>query len=187
MRKLFVSNLVTLDGYFEGPGNNLDWFRVDDEFLSIARQQLLEVDSILFGRVTYQMMEQYWPTAAPPRDDAVITEKMNQLPKIVFSRTLTEVNWNNSRLVKGEGAEEVARLKKQPGKDLVIFGSGMLLSEFTEKGLIDEYRLFINPVVLGAGTPQFRNLSHPLHLDLQETRNLASGVIMATYRLKKQD
>src|ERR1700726_4944303 len=107
MRKVILSNLVSLDGFFEGPNRELDWFVVNDEFFEYARELLNSVDTILFGRVTYEYMASYWPTPAAAGNDPVITSKMNNLSKIVFSRTITSVEWNNSRLIKGNVAEEI--------------------------------------------------------------------------------
>ncbi len=183
MRRVIVSNLISLDGFLEGPDRQLDWFVVDDEFFDYARDLLGTVDTILFGRVTYQMMASYWPTAA--ENDPVITDKMNSMPKIVFSRTLEKVpwgKWNNARLVKDNVAEEVKKLKQQPGKDMVIFGSAGLISTLAPLGLIDEYRIIVNPVILGSGTPMFRGISDRIKLMLLRTRIFKSGVIMLYYQ-----
>lgn len=181
MRKIIVSNLVSLDGYFEGEKQDLSWFNVEEDFFDFARNQLHEVDTILFGRVTYQMMADYWPAAKD--NDAVITEKMNSLQKIVFSKTLSTVEWNNSQLIKEHAEEEVNKLKQQPGKDMVIFGSGTLVSAFTQWKLIDEYRLIVNPVILGNGNPLFKSLNEKLNLKLTGTKTLRSGVVILYYQL----
>ncbi len=182
MSKVIVSNLVSLDGYFEGPGKELDWFVAEEEFMKFAREQLYEVDRILFGRVTYEMMAGYWPDTKD--NDPVITEKMNNLPKVVFSKTLTSVNWNNSTLAKGNASDEIARLKKSAAgsnKDLIIFGSGKLVSSFANLGLIDEYRIILNPVILGKGNPMFKELEHQHKLKLLKTKTLGSGVVILYY------
>jgi dihydrofolate reductase len=179
MRKVIVSNLVSLDGFFEGPNKELDWFVVEEEFFDFARNQLLEVDTILFGRVTYEMMAAYWPNTTD--NDPVITDKMNSLQKIVFSKTLPAVEWNNSILVGGNMEEEIKRLKQQPGKDMVIFGSGEIVSSLMRQGLIDEYRIILNPVILGNGNLLFRDLRDKLNLKLLKTRTLGSGVIILYY------
>jgi dihydrofolate reductase len=182
MRKIIVSNLVSLDGFFEGPGKELDWFAVEEEFFDFARNQLFEVDTILFGRVTYEMMAAYWPNATS--DDPVITGKMNSLQKIVFSKTLSAVEWNNSKLVKENIAEEIIKLKQQPGKDIIIFGSGNLVSSLMQQGLIDEYRVILNPVILGNGNPLFKGLHDKLTLKLLKTKTLCSGVVILYYEPK---
>ena len=115
MRKVILSNAVTLDGFFEGPNKELDWHIVDEALHQYAIDLLSDVDALLFGRVTYQLMADYWPAAATnpstSRSDLEIAEKMNNLPKIVFSKTLQEVKWNNSRLVKENIAEEISKMK----------------------------------------------------------------------------
>ena len=183
MRKIIVSNPVSVDGFFEGTNKEIDWFVVEEEFFEYAREVLNSVDMILFGRVTYQMMASYWPNATD--GDAVITHKMNHLTKIVFSKTLKQVAWNNSRLAKGNLAEEVTKMKQQPGKDIVIFGSGNIVSQLTESGLIDEYRLVVNPVILGEGNPLFKGLHSKIDLKLLRTKTLNSGVVILYYAPEK--
>lgn len=180
MRKIIVSNLISLDGYFEGMNQDLSWFKVNEEFFDFARRQLQEADAFLFGRITYEHMAAYWPNAKD--NDAVITEKMNSLQKIVFSKTLEKVEWNNSRLVKEQAFDEVKKLKQQPGKDMLIFGSGTLVSAFTQMKLIDEYRLIINPVILGNGNPLFKSLNEKLDLKLVDSKTLSNGVIILYYQ-----
>jgi dihydrofolate reductase len=178
MRRLFVSNLMSLDGFFEGPNKDLSWFVVDDEFLAYAAEMLRSVDTILFGRTTYEMMAAYWPSA--PKDE--VAEKMNGLPKIVFSSTLAKADWNNTRLVKSDAAGEVANFKQEPGKDMVILGSGMLASDLLQREMIDEYRVILNPVFIGSGTPLFRGINHAIKLKLRQTKLLRSGVVILYYQ-----
>ena len=139
--------MMTLDGFFEDPEGAIDWHMVDEEFNAFAVEQLNTVDTILFGRVTYQLMASYWPTEAAIRDDPIIADKMNRTDKIVFSRTLEKVEWKNSRLVKENAAEEVVKLKQQPGEDVIIFGSANLAATMAHNGVIDEYRVMVNPIV----------------------------------------
>src|SRR5262249_17783325 len=128
MRKIIVSEMVSVDGLFERPNGDLDWHVVDDEFNEFAIAQLNAMDAILFGRVNYLGMASYWPTQQAINNDPVVAGKMNSLPKIVFSKTLKKAEWSNSRLVAGDLGEEVSKLKQQPGKDMVIFGSAVLVS-----------------------------------------------------------
>jgi dihydrofolate reductase len=183
MRKLIVSNLMSLDGYFEGPNHEIDWFVIDADFLEYARIMLGEAGLLLFGRRTYEHMAAHWPTAAADE----VAYKMNHLPKIVFSGTLDKADWNNTTLVKDDYAEEILKLKQQDAKgDLLILGSAMLASHFLQYGLIDEYRVILNPVLLGAGQPLFPDLKKKLSLKLVRTKPLASGVIILYYEpLKK--
>jgi dihydrofolate reductase len=182
VRKIIVSEMASLDGFFAGPDGNLNWHVVDDEFNAFARKQLEEMDTLLFGRVTYEGMASYWPTEAAMTDDPEIADAMNRLPKVVFSRTLQSVDWTNSRLAHDDLAEEVTRLKEQPGKDMVIFGSGELVSALTRLGLIDEYRLFVCPVVLGSGKSLFAGLSDTLNLKLLKAQPFTSGVVLLYYQ-----
>jgi len=187
MRKVIVSNLVSLDGFFEGPNKELDWFVVEEEFFYYARDLLRSVDTILFGRVTYEGMASYWPTPDSADNDPTITHKMNNLPKIVFSKTLSKVEWNNSRLVKGDIGEEIPKMKQEPGKDMVVFGSGEIVSALMQLNLIDEYRLIVNPVILGGGNPLFKGLQDKLNLKLLKTKTLNSGVIILYYEPQKKN
>jgi dihydrofolate reductase len=185
MRKVILSNSVTLDGFFEGPNKELDWHIVDGEIREYAIDLLSKVDALLFGRVTYQLMADYWPAAATnpstPKSDLEIADKMNNLPKIVFSKTLQEVKWNNSRLVKENIAEEISKMKQQPGKDMVIFGSGSIVSTFMQHGLIDEYRIIVNPIVLGNGNPLFKGINGKQNLKPLNTKVFDSGIVILFY------
>ena len=191
MRKVILSNSVTLDGFFEGPNKELDWHIVDEEVKEYAKDLLNNVDTLLFGRVTYQLMADYWPAAATnpstPKSDLEIADKMNNLPKIVFSKTLQEVKWNNSSLVKENIVEEISKMKQQSGKDMVIFGSGSIVSTFMQHGLIDEYRIIVNPVVLGNGNPLFKGINGKQNLTLLRTRVFSSGVVILYYQPKGKE
>ncbi len=185
MRKLFSFNMVTLDGFFEGPNQDIGWHHVDEEFNQFAIEQTSSVDTILFGRVTYEGMASYWPTSAAITDDPVIADLMNRLPKIVFSRTLQKAEWNNTRLIKDHIAEEITKLKQQPGKDLAIFGSANLLSTLVQMDLVDEHRIMVNPVVLGSGTPLFQGVNEPIGLKLLKTKAFDSGNVLLYYQPAK--
>ena len=154
MRKVILSMMVSLDGYIEGSNRNIDWHVWSEEMDRFMGRFFDRIDTILLGRKTYELLVGYWPSASEPTDDPVITDRMNKLPKIVFSKTLESVAWN-ARLVKENIAEEVTRLKQQPGKDIVIFGGADIASTFMQHDLIDEYQLIVNPVVLGSGKPLF--------------------------------
>ncbi len=185
MRKIIFQMMTSTDGFFEGPNRELDWHIVDEEFLQSAIDLLNSVDTLLFGRVTYQMMATYWPTPEAIADDPIIAERMNSLPKIVFSKNLDKAEWQNSRLVNGDAAEEVARLKEQSGKDMVIFGSSDLAVSLLKQGLIDEIRIIVNPIVLGSGKTLFKGFNELLKLHLLETRTFPSGSIFLRYRPEK--
>ncbi|MGE5250155.1 MAG: dihydrofolate reductase family protein [Bacteroidota bacterium] len=179
MRKLILFNMMTLDGFFEGPKHNIDWHVVDEEFNWFAIEQLDQVEAIVFGRVTYELMAGYWPTPQAIADDPEVAGRMNAIPKIVFSKTLKEARWNNTRLIPGEAAEKIIPLKEAPGRDLIIFGSADLASGLTREGLIDEYRIIVNPVILGGGTRLFSGARVPLKL--LRTRVFASGNVLLVY------
>jgi dihydrofolate reductase len=185
MRKVFLFMMVTLDGFFEGPDHDISWHNVDEEFNEFAIDQLNEVDALLFGRVTYEGMASYWPTSIAVESDPEVAGKMNAIPKIVFSKTLDKVEWNNSRLVKENIAAEVSQLKQQPGRDLAIFGSANLAMSLLQMDLIDELRLMVNPVVLGNGKPLFVSIHEKLNLKLIKTRVFRSGNILLCYQPDK--
>ena len=185
MRKVLVFNLVTLDGYFEGPNREIDWHNVDEEFNEYAVEMLNSVDTLLFGRVTYELMAGFWPTPDAMKNDPIVAERMNNLSKIVFSRTLDRVEWHNARLVKNNIAEEIKKMKNQPGKDMVILGSGSIVSELAQRGLIDEYRIMVNPVVLGRGKSLFKGINGRLNLKLTKTRTFKSGNVLLYYEAMK--
>ena len=177
MRKVIVSNLASVDGFFEGPNKELDWHVVDDEFHEYAKDMLRRADVLLFGAATYKLMAAYWPNA--PADE--IADKMTSLPKIIFSKTLKKADWNNSRVVSGDIQEEISRLKKESGKDLVVLGSAKLASFLLQLGLADEYRVIVNPVLLGKGSPLFADIPERIRSKLQATKVLASGVVILSY------
>jgi dihydrofolate reductase len=181
MRKVIFFMLTSLDGYFEGPGRDISWHNVDEEFDAFTIEQIDAVDMLLFGRVTYELMASFWPTPAARTDDPIVAEKMNTMPKIVFSKTLSGVDWQNTRLVKDKFFEEIVKLKQQPGKDLIIFGSSDLAVTFIQHDLIDEYRILVNPVALGGGKPLFQGLSQKLDLKLLKTRPFKNGNVLLCY------
>ena len=182
MRKVILFMLISLDGYFEEPNHNIDWHNVDEEFNKFSNAQLELAGLLLFGRVTYELMAAYWPTAAAASDDPLTAAAMNRLPKVVFSRTIDHVNWQNTRLVKENIFEEVRRLKDEPGRDIYVFGSSDLSVALIQHDLIDEFRLLVNPVVLGAGTALFHGIQEPLHLRLLRTQTFKNGNVLLIYQ-----
>jgi len=181
MRKVIFFNLTSLDGYFEGPDRDINWHNVDDEFNEFAIQQTGEFGAFLFGRVTYELMTGYWPTEDAKRDDPIIAGLMNSLPKIVFSKTLKKVEWENTRLVNDKFVEVVTKLKHDSGKDIAVFGSSDLAVTLIEHGLIDELRIMVNPIVLGEGKPILQGIKTKLSLKLLKTRTFKSGNILLYY------
>lgn len=177
MRNLIIWNMMTLDGRFEGPNQDISWFVFDDDLERYILDSQGAVGTVLFGRVTYEGMASYWPS-----EEGVIADFMNSVPKVVFSRTLERADWNNTTLVKENVPEEVAKLKEQPGNDIFVFGSANFAATLMQHGLIDEYRLGINPLVLGRGTPLFKDSPASFPMTLMEVKPLKSGVVILHYK-----
>ena len=162
MRKLTVFNLMTLDGYIAGQGGDISWHNVDGEFHELANAASNSGNTLLFGRVTYELMAGFWPTAEAIKTDPPVAAGMNKAEKIVFSRTLQKADWNNTRLVKDDMLAEVRRLKQGAGKDLKVLGSGSIVAQLTAEGFIDEYQILLNPIVIGTGKTMFEGLKNRL-------------------------
>jgi dihydrofolate reductase len=184
MRKIIWMMSVSLDGFISGPDRELDWHMVDDELHNHFNQELGAMGAFLDGRVTYELMAEFWPTAdADPSSSAPVAEFARiwrEMPKIVFSRTLERAGWN-STVVREVVAEEVMELKAQPGGDLVLGGSD-LAAAFMRADLIDEYRLYVHPIVVGQGRPMFQPSDARIELRLAETRTFGNGVVLLRYQ-----
>jgi len=187
MRKVIVSMNVTLNGCMAGPNGELDWHytRWGDDMARATSMQLGQADTILLGRVTYQAMAGYWAVKARdqsgPREDVDFADMMNSYTKIVFSKTLVKAGgWQNTRLAKRNIAREVMELKHSPGRDIIIYGSGKLVAALSKLGLVDEYRLWVHPLVINKGRPLFKGLSADLKFIGKTTFN--SGVVLMSYR-----
>jgi len=176
MRKLILWNMVTVDGFFEGPDRDINWFVFEDELENYIRETQSTADTLVFGRVTYELMAGYWPSA-----QGWIADFMNGIEKIVFSRTIPSADWNNTKLFRENVPEEISELKAREGGDIYLFGSADLASTLMRHNLIDEYHLGINPVILGSGTPLFKNSPDRTALKHLETRTLRSGVVILHY------
>jgi dihydrofolate reductase len=181
MRKVIVSNMITPDGFIAGPGGEIDWFVTGEDFFDDMSSVYERVDTMLLGRVTYDGMASFWTGPDTGEVDPAITKWMNGTAKVVFSRTLNEVKWNNARLAKGEIGEAVRKMKQEPGRDMIIYGSSTIVSQLTELGLIDEYWLFINPVILGSGVPEFSGVTRRVKLNLTGTKVLQGGTVQLKY------
>jgi dihydrofolate reductase len=184
MRKVIYSSMVSLDGFIEAVNGDLSWSYPDEELHQHFNDLESAIDIHLYGRRMYENMSAFWPTAdenpSAPQVEIEYARIWKNMPKIVFSKTLDRVGWN-SRLVRGDIAEEVNKLKEQPGGDMSIGGAD-LASTFMRLGLIDEYRLYIQPIVLGSGAPMFRALDDKINLRLVETRTFGSGAVLLRYR-----
>ena len=175
-------NLMTLNGFFEGLNHDISWHKVDEDFNAyVINEMFPSLDLLLFGRVTYELMAGFWPTPEALSNDPVVAGKMNSSAKIVFSRTLNRAEWNNTRLVKDNMEEEVRKLKEQTGKDIALLGSGSIVSQLAQRGLIDEYRIMLNPIVLGKGTALFKDIKNRFDLNLLSTRMFRNGNALLCY------
>jgi len=196
MRRIVTFDNVSADGYFSAADGSLQWAVPDDEIYKAAAESR-EIDTMLFGRRTYEMFESFWPHAlddsADPHDarrrsPAIRNQAIwiNETPKVVFSRTRKEVTWKNSRLLPELDPREIEAMKNQPGKDMIVFGSGSIVSQLTEHGLIDEYQFVVAPVLLGSGRSLISGVAKNLRLELVEARPFASGNVMLRYAPRKQ-
>jgi dihydrofolate reductase len=185
MRKIISLMHISLDGFCAGPNGEMDWITMNNEIMKDVTGHLERTDTALYGRTTYQMMESYWPTIpsdpSSTQEEKQHAEWVENIQKIVFSKSLSEVHWNNTRLIKKNIMEEMTEMKAQPGKDMMIFGSPRLVHTFMEMGLIDEYLLNINPVAIGEGIPFFKNLEDRLRLKLSAHKIYESGVVSLQY------
>jgi dihydrofolate reductase len=186
MRKVILMMSVSLDGFIEGPNREIDWHMVDDELHSYVNEQLSAMGAFLSGRVTYELMAGFWPTAdSDPSSTGPMVEFARiwrDMPKIVYSRTLQQerLDWNTT-VVRDVVPEEVVELKEQPGGDLVVGGAD-LAAAFMRHDLIDEYRLYVHPVVIGQGKRLFQGSDTRVSLQLSETRTFGNGVVLLRYR-----
>ena len=197
MRRIVMFNNVSADGFFSTADGKLDWFVQEDGVYKASQESNPNIDTLLFGRKTYDMFEAYWPHALdesgtakdphhPEHRSAAIHDMavfINDVKKIVFSRSRQSVTWKNSELIPELEPAKIKALKSGPGKDMMIFGSGSLVSQLTQHGLIDEYVFVVNPVILGNGRSLLRDVTKTLKLDLKEARPFPSGVVLQRYAL----
>lgn len=181
MAKLSVFNLITLDGCFKGPNDDISWhnFGEDEQALSIEASN--SGSTLLFGRVTYDMMKSYWTSDDAKNEDPKTTQGMNSSKKIVFSKTLNEATWENTRLIKGDLISEIKKLKAEEKANMTILGSGQIVAQLAQANLIDDYSILLNPLALGDGTTMFKGLSHPLKLNLVSVKAMKSGNVLLKY------
>ncbi len=184
MRRLSVFNQVSLDGYFTDAKGDMSWAHRDSndsDWQSFVEGNASGGGELMFGRITYEMMASYWPTPLAAQNNPVVAERMNNLPKVVFSRTLDKASWNNTRLFNGDLSSEVRKLKTEPGPDLVIFGSGSIISQLASADLIDEYQIVTIPIVLGKGRTMFDGIKERLALKLKQSRTFGNGNVLLDY------
>lgn len=183
MRRLVVFNSVTIDGYFSGKNGDLSWAKSheDPEWDAFVEENAKSGGVLIFGRITYQMMMSFWPTPSALKLYPIVAERMNRLPKIVFSQTLEKSSWNNTKLVAADPAAEMRKMKAEPGDDMAILGSGSIVAQLAETGLIDEYQIVVNPVVLGEGRTMFEGIKQKLALKLVRSRTFGNGNVLLCY------
>lgn len=181
MSKLSVFHFTTLNGFYKGPDNDISWHRHGAEESGFSSQNLESGNTLIFGRLTYEMMVSYWPSPLATQNDPIVAEGMNRAEKIVFSRTLPDVSWNNTTLYTGRLEEEIRQRKAMPGKNMTVLGSGDIVRQLADLGLIDEYMIMIDLVILGSGTPLFNGINHLQGLRLVKHHVFSSGVVLLTY------
>jgi len=195
-RRIVTFDWVTADGYFAAPDGNLDWVVADTEQARAAAQDISNFDTVLFGRRTYEIFAGFWPhvvvdasgTVPDPHhpgrrsaEHAQMAIALNRMTKLVFSRTMEDVHWKNSHLLRELDPQKIETMKSQPGKDMIVFGSGTIVSQLTEIGLIDEYQFVVCPIFLGSGQRLLKDLSTNLRLNLTVAESLPSGDVMLRY------
>jgi len=186
MRRLSSFIQVSLDGYFAGPNGDLGWAhkdKSDAEWTSFVESNASGGGALVFGRITYEMMAGYWPTPMAAQQNPVVAERMNAMPKIVFSRTLDKASWANTTLLKGDLAAQVQKLKKASGPDMAILGSGSIVAQLAQEKLIDGFQIVVNPLVLGGGKKLFDGVKTKLDLTLTQSRAFGNGSALLTYAL----
>lgn len=191
-RKIFVFNRVSADGYFAAADGGLGWAAPDPELDALGAESAPDTGLFLFGRRTYEMFASYWPHALesgsrPPHGSApsdahrAMARALNGLPKLVFSKSLKAATWNNSRIAREIDPREIEALKAQPGGDILLMGSGSIVSQLTQHGLIDEYHLVVGPIFLGSGKPLISGLPNATSLRLLDVRKFSSGNVLFKY------
>ncbi len=182
MRKLLVFNQISLDSFIADAHSDMSWaHKQDREWHDWVSSNASGGGELVFGRVTYQQMASFWPSAMALESMPVVAERMNNLPKVVFSRTLTTADWNNTRLIRSDITAAVRKLKSEPGQDMVLMGSASIVAQLAAEDLIDAYQLVINPIILGAGKFMFDGLKKHLHLKLMSTRSFKNGNLVVSY------
>jgi dihydrofolate reductase len=182
MRRLVVFNQITLDGYFTGPNGDFSWaHRNDPEWNAFVEGNASGGGVLVFGRITYELMASFWPTPLALQTNSVVAERMNNLPKVVFSRTLNKAAWNNTRLVKDDIVGAIRAMKQEDGPGMAIMGSGTIVSQLAPTGLIDEYQIVVYPVALGGGRTMFDGINERLDLKLTNSRTFVNGNVLLCY------
>jgi dihydrofolate reductase len=182
MRKLIVFDNVSIDGYFTDAAGDMSWaHKRDPEWVEFTSANARSGGMLLFGRKTYDMMAAYWPTEAAMKAMPDVAESMNRMPKVVFSRTMTAPLWKNTQLIKSDIAGAVRKLKEEPGPGMAIIGSGTIVAQLTDAGLIDEYHIVTHPIALGGGRTLFEGIEARLNLRTIDSRSFRNGCVFTRY------
>jgi len=189
MRKIISFMHISLDGFVAGPNGEMNWIKVDQEIFDYVGKRISESDTALYGRVTYQMMESYWPTAADKpnasKHDIEHSKWYKNVHKVVLSKTMKDQNLTNTTIISDNLSDKINEIKKQPGKDIAVFGSPTATHSLIQLNLIDGYWLFVNPIILGQGIPLFAGIKDITKLKLLNTHQFTSGVTELNYILDK--
>jgi dihydrofolate reductase len=184
MRKLIVFNHVSLDGYFVNASGDFTWAQDgndDAEYSAFVAENASGGGQLLFGRVTYELMARYWPTPIADQHNPAVAAGMNSMSKVVFSRTLDQALWSNTRLVKGDLVSEIRKMKDETGPGMAVLGSGSIVAQLAPENLIDEYQMMVDPVALGKGRTMFDGIKEKLNLRLTKTRTFGNGKVFLRY------
>ena len=186
MRKLLVFNQVSMDGYIADAQGDMSWAHKDDpEWREYVSNNASGNGELLFGRITYQQMESFWPTPAAAQSMPVVAKRMNEATKVVFSRTLERASWQNTQLIKTDLPGAVRKLKSEPGPGLVLMGSGSIVAQLAQHGLVDEFQVVVHPIVLGSGKSMFEGVKKSFGLQLTNTRRFENGNVVLSYALAR--
>jgi len=184
MRKLIVFNHISIDGYFTGENGDFKWAHTgndDPEYAAFVAGNASGEGQLLFGRVTYDLMAGYWPTAMADQHDPVVAKGMNNMQKVVFSRTMEKALWNNTKLIKTDIVSAIRKMKNESGPAMVIMGSGSIISQLASQQIIDEYQIIVNPVALGNGRTMFDGMNKMLSLKLMSSRIFHNGKVFLCF------
>jgi dihydrofolate reductase len=182
MKTLSVFNFLTLNGYYKGLNEDISWHRHGSEEADFASEGAQTESTLLFGRKTYEMMASYWPTEQGMKDNPGVADGMNKSHKIVLSTSLKEAAWQNTRIVSSSAMDEVRKLKETGSKDITVLGSGSVVTQLADAGLVDVFQFMIDPVAIGKGTTIFQGMTQRMNLKLTDSRIFNSGVVMLTYK-----
>ncbi|MEO6131951.1 MAG: dihydrofolate reductase family protein [Saprospiraceae bacterium] len=182
MGKINVFNFITLNGFYKGPNEDISWHRHGGEENQYSEENANSGSTLLFGRITYEMMASFWPSPQAMREFRKVAEGMNDSPKIVFSKTLKKAAWQNTRILSRDIVKEIKKIKEESDIQMTILGSGSIVTLFAENGLIDDYQFMVDPVAIGNGTPVFNGMKNKLDLKLVDSQTFKSGVILLNYK-----